>query len=151
MDLVSKSAIEVSTLALNALSARHNALAANIANTDTPGYKRTDVKFEDQLVQIIQKDDQIEKQKVKNSMGLSYSPSSLPVQGSSDSQNELYKKFTPEMYETDNAATKANGNNVNVEYEMAELAKNGTRYTAITTFQERMFMGLKTVIEQGGR
>ncbi|EKE02995.1 MAG: Flagellar basal-body rod protein FlgB [uncultured bacterium] len=151
MDLVSKSAIEVSTLALNALSSRHNALAANIANADTPGYKRTDVKFEDQLVQIIQRDDQIEKQKVKNSMGLSYSPTSLPLSGSSTSQNELYKKFTPEMYETDNAAIKPNGNNVNVEYEMAELAKNGTKYTAIATFQEKMFLGLKTVIEHGGR
>jgi flagellar basal-body rod protein FlgB len=37
------------TAALDGLAARHRAIAANIANQNTPGYQRVIVRFEDQL------------------------------------------------------------------------------------------------------
>ncbi|OGI00740.1 MAG: flagellar basal-body rod protein FlgB [Candidatus Melainabacteria bacterium GWF2_32_7] len=151
MELISNNPIEASTLALNALSSRHNALAANIANADTPGYKRVDVKFEDQLVKIIEKNTDIQKEKEKNSAKVMNSANSVVLSNSLNYQEDLYKEFKPEISETGNAAIKTDGNNVNIEYEMAELAKNGTKYAAITTMQEKMFSGLRSVIEQGGR
>jgi flagellar basal-body rod protein FlgB len=39
------------TAALDGLSARHRAIAANLANQNTPGFKRVLVSFEDQLEQ----------------------------------------------------------------------------------------------------
>ncbi len=43
MDLISSRTIDLTSLALNGLSARHKAIASNVANAETPGYKRADV------------------------------------------------------------------------------------------------------------
>jgi len=42
---------------LDGCAARHNAIAANLANAETPGYKRVDVRFEEQLAKAIDSGD----------------------------------------------------------------------------------------------
>ena len=49
MRLLDGPALQVAQAALSGLSQRQEAIAANIANIDTPGYQRKDVSFEDAL------------------------------------------------------------------------------------------------------
>lgn len=49
MRLLDGPALQVAQAALSGLSQRQEAIAANIANIDTPGYQRKDVSFEDTL------------------------------------------------------------------------------------------------------
>lgn len=44
---------ELAMVALDGLSLRHQAIASNIANRDTPGYSRLTVEFEAQLASIL--------------------------------------------------------------------------------------------------
>lgn len=153
MDLISKPAMEVSALALDGLAQRHKLLSANIANADTQGYKRRDVTFEGQLAQIVNFEDQKQLQKEKRSASLTYLPNSLDNIQSFDEQSarlantEIYSDFNPQISSNDTSEMKSDGNNVNLEYEMAELAKNGTKYSAITTLEEKMFRGIQDVIK----
>lgn len=159
MDFCNTNAIEVTTLALNGLAARHNALAANIANADTPGYKRADVSFESQLLKITDKISAVDSSKRENSVSLVCNMNAVTALNSefkSDYDKNEFEKideainsFNPEVTQTDTPAVKADGNNVNIDYEMAELAKNGTKFAAITTFQEKMFRGLQDIISRG--
>lgn len=156
MDFTSKPAIELTALALDGLAARHKILSANIANAETPGYKRTDVTFNDQLSKLMV--DQQTKQKAKEdySMSLMYYPNSLSSSGQintpgnnviSENYETDYKSFNPEIIQTNEADTKPNGNNISIEHEMAELTQNGMKYNALATLQEKMFRGLQDIIK----
>lgn len=156
MDFISNNAIEVTSLALNGLAERNKVLAANIANADTPGFKRSDIKFEDQLGKMVMNYNAIETKKLQNSTGLMYNPNSLDsISNNSsnaskpDNQQNIYENFNPETVSDNNGPVKADGNNVNIEYEMAESAKNGTKYNAIATFQEKLFKNMQDVINKG--
>ena len=87
MDLFNVRAIEVSKLAMDGLVKRQTAIASNTANAMTPEYQRKQVAFEDQLREIIAKDDvrrdlrQINSQAYKNeTYKTGYAPSTNPVQ-----------------------------------------------------------------------
>ena len=56
MDLTTR-AMDVTKLALDGLIQRQQAIASNTANVMTPGYQRKDVVFEDQLQEMLKKDD----------------------------------------------------------------------------------------------
>lgn len=173
MDFVSNTAIDVSTLALDGLAARHKMLSANIVNAETPGYKRNDVSFEDQLTKIIGNEDQKEMIKVRNSLALAKPQNSLQLvandqfldndsQSKSDRISTLtfaeekklnensYQNFETVYTSDDATSIKEDGNNVNMESEMVELSKNGMKYNALATLQEKMFRGLQEVIKGGG-
>ena len=160
MDIVSKSAIELTTLALDGLAARHKVISSNIANAETPGFKRSDVNFNDQLNAIMNKDNAIQKAKEDYSMSLMYFPKSLASAGQitmaenfSETNNipsAGYEDFKPEIALTNDPVTNSSGNNINVEQEMAQLAQNGMKYNALSVLQEKMFRGMSEVIKGGG-
>lgn len=158
MDFISNRTIETTTLALDALSARHKLLSANVANADSPGYKRSDLKFEDQLSKIIETDRQQEYMRQNPVGGLTYSATSFDVLGqmpnfmgaSKASLDQQYQSFKPEQIDSTGLDEKPNGNNVNIESEMVELSKNGMKYTAITGFQEKAFRGILDIIKGVG-
>ncbi len=51
MKLIDNSQTRLLSKAMDAYALRQKAIAANVANLDTPGYKRKEVSFEDQLQQ----------------------------------------------------------------------------------------------------
>jgi len=160
MDFISKPAIEMTTLALDGLAARHKVLSSNIANAETPGFKRSDVNFEDQLNKIMTSENAMQKEKEEYSMSLMYYPNSLNSAGqindqanitdSGDNTTVNYQKFQPEIIQTNDANTKPNGNNISIEHEMAQLAQNGMKYTALSTLQGKMFQQMQDIIRGGG-
>ncbi len=92
-------------------SMRNEALAANLANANTPGYRRVDVDFHGALAQA---------------MGTSKPKHSLETTG-----------FAPEVDAT--GATRADGSTVDVDAESAKLAANGLEHqTAVTVASARL-------------
>ena len=155
MEFCTNQSIEISTLALDGLSARHKLLAANVANADTPGYKRVDIKFEDQLKGILGKEEHKENQR-QFAGSMSYEMKSLndlkslSGAGTVESENSNYKSFKPEMFTDSGVTEKADGNGVNIEFEMAELSKNGMKYAAVSQMQANEFKLILDTIKGGG-
>jgi len=86
---------------IRAESFRQKAIANNVANMETPGYRRIDVKFEELLAKALDSSGSVDLSKIK---ALIYQPKETPV--------------------------KSNGNDVNLEAEVGEMVKNTLRHKA---------------------
>ena len=86
---------------LRAESLRQKAIANNIANFQTPRYRRIDVRFEELLAKALD------------------SPGGAEV-----------SEIEPEIYQPKETAVKSNGNDVNLETEVGEMVKNSLRHKA---------------------
>jgi len=155
MDLISTKITEIASLGLDGLSARHKAIASNIANADTPGYRRIDVSFEDQLNSIIQTEDKKDLQRLRNSadpdnMAEMYNLNNKQSQAPSgvDYRQTLMEmsSFRPKTTESNENPPDKRGNTVNIEQEMGTLAKNGMTYDALATMEAKEFKELSDVI-----
>jgi len=144
MDLISTRTIDIASLGLDGLAARHKAIASNIANAETPGYKRMDVAFEDQLEKVINKEDFQETQRLLNSAG---KPSAMPMNINLNDAMMNMSDFEPQVEENIDNAPNETGNTVNLEQEMSSLTKNGMSYNALTILQAKEFRTLTEVIK----
>ena len=90
--------IELIEAGIRAESLRRKAIANNIANLQTPGYRRVAAEFEELLAR---------KMKSPGSVGVG----NIEVQ----------------LYHPDDTAVNSNGNNVNLETEIGTLIKNSLR------------------------
>ncbi|MCZ8536916.1 flagellar basal body rod protein FlgB [Paenisporosarcina quisquiliarum] len=107
--------------------------SANIANVDTPNYKSKQVSFQSTLNDAM------------NNQGMSsYKTNAKHIAFSSESSN-----FNPTIKENKSTQFNPNGNNVDMDYEMAELAKNQLWYNAVTERVNGKFNSLRTVINDG--
>ncbi len=146
-------AIEITRLALDGLSKRQQAIAANTANVMTPDYQRKQVAFEDQLQDILGQERAKDQIKQANSAAISYHATSLDqIQRPSAEQmaflnQNSYKAYSPEVVSDFSNPDPNTGNNVNVEHEMMDMAKTGTQYTVLTTLENKMLSGLSEVIK----
>jgi len=110
--------------ALDGLSARHAAISDNIANVNTPGYKRKEVPFEDALSRAVQQQ-------------------TSPCTGAA---NGIIHPFTPCTTRDTTSQARSDGNNVDIEAEMVQLADTSLRYETLTQYVGGFFTGLKAVI-----
>ena len=117
--------------ALHGLQERGEAIAENLANIDTPGYKARRVAFEEQL------------QYVRH-----HRAGELAATTASHFRLGPHAAYEVRPVETrDLASTLRNdGNNVDVDVEMTALAKNQLSYTYVAELTKRQFEGLKSVI-----
>jgi flagellar basal-body rod protein FlgB len=145
--LIDSQTIRVVAKALDGTSKRHTAIASNIANAETTGYKGIHVLFEENLKQAIQAENNPDKQ------------SRFLPQGSLKTTSE--KHHNPKPLPTSVGEAKAvvdqseisyghDQNGVDVEREMAELARNTQRYMALSRLEGKNFNMLRTVIKGGG-
>ncbi len=157
MDLISTRAIDITKFALDGLMTRQKAITANTANIMTPGYVRKEVNFENQLKQMVEKDDL--KIYIKEQNSIKYNPSSIEevtgfgqpqsmtIQKANYLQSEIYSKFEPQITDDTMSGAAEDGNNVVLEKEMMDMAKVGTQYTILSTLQQRAFKGIAEVIK----
>ncbi len=110
--------------------ARNEAISNNIANVDTPGYKRQDVSFETELQHALKASKYTSlDQKVKDA-------------------NQHLKRLNPRAYtDIPNWSYRMDKNNVDVDTENVELASNQIKYNGITNSIDNEFKNLKTVIK----
>lgn len=114
--------------AADAAWTRNDVLANNIANIDTPGYKRQDVDFESQLAQAMR--------------NTRYK--SVDARVAAITTSEL----TPRIYtDAANFSYRLDGNNVDIDTENAELASNQIKYNGLVSSINGIFSGLQMVMK----
>ncbi len=120
--------INVLDKAADASWTRESLLANNIANADTPGYKRQDIDFQSVLKNELSNYKYMNLDQKMNSVDLS--------------------KLNPEVY-TDhgNFSYRLDRNNVDIDTEQVELASEQIKYQALTTSITSEFQRLQTVIK----
>lgn len=129
---------------LAALSLRHRVIADNVANLNTPGYKRGDVSFAEQLTAYL---DDLAARKAARANG---GNAGDPLGATAASAPRAPEAFTPQFYRV-NSAGRLDGNNVDIEAEMARLAENALLYEAASR-QASVKLGLlRLAITEGRR
>lgn len=129
--LLSSPQLKVLEQSLAASSLRHKVVSNNIANVNTPGFKKSDVVFESKL------------QDALNNNRLAMSQTNEKHLGGRQTAG-----FTPSIV-TDNYSIRTDGNNVDIDAEMANLAKNTIYYDAAAQQVSIYFSNLKSVIKEG--
>lgn len=129
--------VDILQKALDVAWLRNKVISNNIANVDTPGYKRLKVEFEQFLA------DAINNRVIR---GITTHEKHIPIGGGSIDQ---IKPVIREDYST--TSMRLDGNNVDIENEMAQLAKNNIVYNALVQKVSGEFKKLRTVITEGRR
>lgn len=120
--------------ALDAAWLKNEAINNNMANVNTPGYKKSTVRFEEQLAGAAS----------QFAIGSSKKdPKFLPI------GNDVRSIPAPEVIQNPFTSTREDDNNVDMDVEMAELAKNTIKYNALITQISKQFSSIKNVIREG--
>jgi len=119
---------------LDAASLRNKVLSNNVANVDTPGFKRSDVDFSKILGEALGQVDQSEGE--------------LPLKVTSERHLQKTEMNTNPVVEDDSTSYRTDGNNVDIEREMVYVAENGIYYNAVTRAISTQLSHLRTVITQ---
>lgn len=125
--------------ALNGLSSRQRVIGENIANVDTPRYKRMEVEYEKQLRKALKKDAQSDDLPLATNSArhLSLGPNAPGVE-------DVHATMTQVADET----FRVDGNNVDIDAEMSKLAETNIRYNTMATMARNKFDGLKTILRE---
>jgi flagellar basal-body rod protein FlgB len=111
--------------ALDASWLRNEVISQNIANSDTPGYKRKEVRFEEFL------------------------NSEMKTGQISRGQSKLSGSNIRIVEDPAESSYRSDGNNVDMENEMALLSANSLRYITLIQRINGDFSKLRTVIKGG--
>ncbi|MCL2260377.1 MAG: flagellar basal body rod protein FlgB [Fibromonadales bacterium] len=118
--ILDKTSIPVASKGLDAYTHRGRAIANNIANVSTPGYRRIEVSFEEQLRKALDKE--------------------LNMAGNRTHGNHLFlgrpelEHVKSEGYRVNDFTTPGEINNVDIDIEMAKLAENEIAFSFATAF-----------------
>ncbi|ADU30763.1 flagellar basal body rod protein FlgB [Evansella cellulosilytica] len=133
MNLFNNSTTSLLETALSASMTRHNTIAQNIANVDTPNYKAKKAVFSHELNSAM-----------NNQRLAANRTDARHIEFSSrNSTDEV------QVIERNNTQYNHNGNNVDVDLEMAELAKNQIYYNTLIDRMNGRFNSIRTAIGQG--
>lgn len=157
MDLITSRTMEITKLGMDGLMDRQQAVASNIANVMTPGFRRKEVAFESQLAEIIEKEDL--KDYIKGQNSIEYKPPMTDVftgeihqyrtptlQEKAYLKTNSFEQFKPQVVSDIYSGTNSEGNNVELEREMMDLSKTGTKYMVLSNLERKQFSGLSDVI-----
>src|SRR6266704_4727186 len=107
-------------------SKRQQALAGNVANMDTPGYRAPDYSFEQELATI-------------------------DLAATAANHITPLKDTTHARIYAVNSTVKPNGNNVDLEREMTEITKNALQYITLVQYLNQKIRTLRAAISEGGK
>lgn len=150
MDIVNNRTRDILNMSLDGLYERSKAIAANTANALTPGYKRKEVSFEQSLQQVIARENEKEEIKAQNALNYQKNPSEI-LKGqtveqlafmNSDINNGFYIDVETDM----SAGYEIDGNNVNIETEMMDEAKNGMTYSVVAHLLSKSYEQMRNII-----
>lgn len=122
---------------LEVAARRHRVIANNIANVNTPRFKRQIITFEEEMAKVF--DGKVEL------VGKRLDDRHIPI------EQVNYMDVQPTTI-TDRVHVMRNDkNNVDIDVEMSDLAKNTMTYQVHSARLAAMFEGLNDVITRGGR
>lgn len=128
--------IDLMSKAMDASWKRNEVIANNIANVNTPGFKKSTVDFENILRDVLDR---------STIRGTKTHEMHLPI-GPPNMHQVHY-----EVRQHVSHSTRRDGNNVDIDVEMAERAKNELLYQTLSTRMNSSFQKLRTVITEGSR
>lgn len=120
--------INVLDRAADASWTRESAIANNVANVDTPGYKRQDVAFEDILKRELKSSKYNTLQKAVDQVSLD------------KLEGQVYTDYASYSYRLD-------GNNVDIDTENVELASEQLRYLTLTKATSEELTRMSTAMQ----
>jgi flagellar basal-body rod protein FlgB len=89
---------------------RQRAIANNMANLETPGYRRISVRFEELFAKALDSGGRFELSEIE-----------------------------PELYQPEQTPVKPNGNDVNLEFEVGQMVKNTLRHRAFVRLLDKQY------------
>ncbi len=121
---------------MQAATMRHEVISDNIANVNTPKFKRSYVRFEDLLAKELHLDDEQGKLEIVRTHDRH-----MPIPMRTKAQAVIEKDDTTTM--------RVDHNNVDIDVEMANMAKNQLYYNAMATQLGGFVTKMKNVITSG--
>lgn len=121
---------------LDAKWLRNRILSNNIANADTPGYKRSDVSFEEVLKKNMEQE---------NVLALT------TTHKNHISNIKMVSDIQPRIFVQNDTTLRNDRNNVDIDKEMVELTKNTLSYNMTADQLQRVFQLLNMAISEGRR
>jgi len=112
--------VDLLTAGMKVEALRQKTIASNIANMETPGYRRLDVRFEEHLAKALDSSD----------------PADLGG-------------IEPEIYQPQDTPVRDNGNDVSIEAEVGHLIKNSLRYKPYARIMQKKMTQLTAAIDTG--
>lgn len=100
---------------------RQRVISQNLANVNTPGYKRLDVEFEETLARVLEQQDSVGKSGVSN--------------------------VAAKIVEDTSTSVRADGNNVDVDRELGQLNKNAMLFQMYSQLMRSQFDAMRRAIE----
>ena len=95
---------------IRAENLKQKAIANNVANLETPGYRRMDVEFKDLLAKAL------------------------------DSGGEVnLSEVEPKLFQPENTPVKSNGNDVSFEQEVGDMVKNTLRHKTFVRLLQKKY------------
>lgn len=120
---------------LDYASFRQQVIANNVANINTPRFRRSDVPFSQVMRAMSDQQDQ-------DPMALGVTDARhFPL------SDPMANKLSMFVSQSNNTSTRLDGNNVDINKEMADSAKNGLYQQALTQMMARRFRLVKDVIK----
>ena len=110
---------------------RQKAISSNIANVNTPGYKADKVQFESEL------------RKALGKSGVTMEKTQEGHLGGTKTMS-----VRPEIVSNESASMNENGNNVDIDREMVDLAANEIYYSALIEQMNRKLGNMNYVINR---
>ena len=121
---------------LSAANLRHEVISDNLANVNTPNFKRSEVVFEELLAKELYGDDD----KGKLQMVRTHDRH-LPF--------KKFERAAARVERDDTTVMRVDNNNVDIDMEMASLAKNQLWYNAMTRSLGGYISRVKSVMQGG--
>ncbi len=122
--------------ALDLRSKKHNVIASNIANMDTPDYKAFDLVIEKELQKVTGK---------KNNISLNQTNEAHIQSPKSKADGARVQ-----IDDAQGLSLRGDGNTVDIDKQMANMAENSLMYETTAQLIHKKFQGLKSAI-QGGK
>lgn len=109
--------VDIIEAGIKAESLRQKAIANNVANMQTPEYRRVDVKFRELLAEAMDSSGAVDLNEIK-----------------------------AQIYQPKTTAVKSNGNDVNLEVEVGEMVKNSLRHKAYIRLLQKKYQQIDLAI-----
>ncbi len=103
---------------LKTASMRGAVIANNIANLETPGYRRRDVEFETMLASAMSRGKEIDLDDIQ-----------------------------PRIFQPMNTQVNSSGNDVNIELEVGQMIKNSARYKTYMRLLSKLYSQMQLAIQ----
>ena len=133
-------AMKVLARALSASGLNHQVIAHNLANVDTPGFKRSEVLFQSKLAAALAE----QESQGTVLQGARTDARHLPIGSPADPA-----AVTPEVVVRAETTLRPDGNNVDLDAEMVKLSENTLMYQSLAQLVHTKFSQLRSVITEG--